>query len=119
MPKVDIHCKNSKERTGEEFRELHEWMDDPQKELGVNHRTLRHDLSYISEVKKKFGIKGVREFLRHIAEDYKYTADKWGKDCLICGKPTWHKNNYCNFCKKNFKDIIKIKKGEIKLKNSK
>jgi hypothetical protein len=31
MPPVEKHLKISSERTGEDFRELHEWIDDPEK----------------------------------------------------------------------------------------
>ena len=29
MPPVERHLKISSERTGNDFRELHEWIDDP------------------------------------------------------------------------------------------
>ena len=98
MPSLKIHCANSRKRTGNSYEELHKWMDEPQKELGINHRTERHDTSYIPEVKERWKGIGVREFLNHIAEDYKYTAEQWGKDCIHCGKPTWKKNDLCNKC---------------------
>ena len=101
-----IHCQNSKERTGEDFRELHEWMDKPGEVLGIDHRRVRHDLSYLEEVKEKFGVPGVREFLRHIAEDYLHTAKKWdNKICATkgCDKPTWQENNYCGSCYNKWK----------------
>lgn len=67
MPKIDIHCKNSLNRTGKDLKELHEWMDEPGEVLKIDHRRVRHDLSYLNEVKKKFGDKygadAVREFL--------------------------------------------------------
>ena len=61
----------------------------PQKELGINHRTKRHDIRYIEEVKKKWGVRGVREFLRHIAEDYEHTAKKWGRIVKLYSKTTY------------------------------
>jgi hypothetical protein len=111
MPNKKEHCRRSKERTGKTFEDLHEWMDGPQKELGVNHRTKRHDTSYIPEVKEKWGGTGVRELLRHIAEDYEYTAEQWGKDCVYCGKPTWKKNVLCNKCLKILDKAHKEKTG--------
>ena len=33
MPPVEKHLKISSERTGEDFRELHEWIDDPDKKV--------------------------------------------------------------------------------------
>ena len=78
MPGVDVHCAISKERTGKEFRELHEWMDAPQKELGVNHRIERHTLNdvYLNFVEKEFGgEKAIVEWLFHIAIDNLETAN--------------------------------------------
>jgi len=109
MPNLIIHCKNSKERIGKDFEELHEWMDKPGEILGIDHRRVRHDLSYIGDVKDKFlkeyGVEVVREFLRHIGEDYIHTAELWGRTCATqeCNNNTWHKNKYCNKCKKERK----------------
>ena len=47
-----MHSIASRRRTGKWFQELHEWMDEPQKVLKIDHRRVRHDLSYIPEVKK-------------------------------------------------------------------
>jgi len=43
MPSVE-HCRISLERTKGycDYRELHEWMDRPERYLGVNHRLERH-----------------------------------------------------------------------------
>lgn len=100
MPSIQAHCKNSLSRTGKSFEELHGWMDEPGEILGMDHRRVRHDLSYLEEVREKFGIEGVREFLRHIGEDYLDSAEKWGKTCATpgCNNNTWHKNKYCNKC---------------------
>lgn len=79
MPNVNEHCKISKERTGEEFRELHEWIDEGQKYLKHDHRLERH--FYIEEYKKfieeKWGKKAVVEWLFHIAIDNMETANKF------------------------------------------
>ena len=100
MPKFEKHCKISEKHTGERFEELHKWMDGPQKELGISHRTKRHDTSSISEVRERWGDNGVREFLRHIEEDYKHTREKWGRKCVKegCENYTWHKRKFCNKC---------------------
>ena len=102
MPSLKVHCENSFNRTGKDFRELHEWMDEPGEILGIDHRRVRHDLSYIEEVRKKFDIEGVKEFLMHISEDYSDSAKMWGQRCATpgCLNMTWHKNKFCNKCKK-------------------
>ena len=78
MPCIEEHCKISLQRSKgkNDFRELHEWIDEPKKELGVNHRLLRHtdnatDREYI---KNNWGDKAVVEWLFHIAIDNLVTA---------------------------------------------
>ena len=104
MPSLKQHCRNSKKRTGQTYEELHKWMDEPGKDLGINHRSERHDNTYIPEVKEKFGSIGVREFLRHIAEDYTDTAEQFGKNCIYCKGNTWKRRNLCNKCLRILKE---------------
>ncbi len=78
MPSINKHCYYSEKRTGNSYRRLHEWMDKPREVLGVDHRSVRHDTSYIPEVKEKFGKEAVPEFLQHISSDYESTARKCG-----------------------------------------
>ena len=92
MPRLRLHMKYSKKRTGNDYRKLHEWMDAPQKELGINHRTERHDTGYIPFIKKEYGREGVYEFLMHIAADYKSTARKWKKKAEVL-KPNKQENS--------------------------
>ena len=68
MPKVDVHAADSAARTGKEYREVHEWLDnDP------DNKAARHDLSKISEngkvVNDRFGPGGRAEFIRHLYDD--------------------------------------------------
>ncbi len=80
MPDVDTHCRISEQRTqGDDFRELHEWIDAPQEHFGVNHRLERHSLNniYLKYVGDNFGKRGVIEWLFHIAIDNMETANKF------------------------------------------
>ena len=57
MPPVMKHLKTSSERTGNEYRELHEWLDnDPEK------KAERHDITKIYEygkiIEDKYGYRG-------------------------------------------------------------
>ncbi|MCJ7572590.1 MAG: hypothetical protein MUO82_12085 [Candidatus Thermoplasmatota archaeon] len=80
MPSLEEHCCISLERTKgkDDFRKLHEWMDEPKKDLGVNHRMLRHtdNASDREFVKTHWGEKAVVEWLFHIAIDNLVTAYK-------------------------------------------
>ena len=67
-------------RTDHEFRKLHEWIDEPRKYLGPNHRIERHSYhkGYKDFIKKNFGgNKAVVEWLFHIALDNLVTANKY------------------------------------------
>ena len=79
MPDFETHCKISKLRTGEEFRELHTWMDEPKNYLGPDHRIERHSFhnGYKNFVEGKWGKKAVVEWLFHIALDNLDTANKF------------------------------------------
>ena len=69
MPPVEKHLKISSERTGEDFRELHEWIDDPER------KAERHDITKMYEygkmIEEKYGEKGLQEYIQHIHDDVK------------------------------------------------
>lgn len=71
MPPLDIHIKNSKERTGKGYEELHHWIDnDKVKALET------HDISKIPEniryVLDNWGEEAVNEFVLHIKDDMEH-----------------------------------------------
>ncbi len=62
MPPVAKHLKTSSERTGKEYRDIHEWLDnDPDK------KAERHDITRIYEYSKE----GLEEYIHHIHDDLK------------------------------------------------
>lgn len=103
MPLLKVHCKNSKERTGKDYKELHEWMDEGHKFLNKDHRFERHSTSYINYVKETWGKEGIIEFLNHIIDDYKDTLSKYTGVCVVCGKPTYKGKKLCLDCYKKLK----------------
>jgi len=82
MPNKETHCKISKKRTNDEFRKLHEWMDEATKYLKHNHRLERHFFTqeYKEFIEKEWGKKAVVEWLFHIALDNLETANKFAVD---------------------------------------
>ena len=99
MPSVEVHCEISKIRTkGNDWRELHEWVDAPQKEKGIDHRKKRHaynkrDEQYIKKYwddkkGKGWGDKAIVEWLFHIAVDNLYTSYK--KSYKVYGENTYN-----------------------------
>jgi hypothetical protein len=58
------------ERTGKDFKEVHEWIDlDPEK------KTERHDITKIHEygtmIEQKYGVEARQEYIRHLHDDMK------------------------------------------------
>lgn len=82
MVSFEEHCMISELRTGKRYEDLHRWMDEFHKDMGVNHREKRHNLDDIEEVRKRWGDNAVIEFLVHVMVDYKDTTRKllrWSK----------------------------------------
>ncbi|MBI4964470.1 MAG: HDIG domain-containing protein [Desulfomonile tiedjei] len=68
MPSTEEHVEISRQRTGKDHRELHEWMDaDPGKKVE------RHDVNRICEygqlMKALYGEEGLEEYVQHIYDD--------------------------------------------------
>lgn len=67
MPPIEKHVIKSLARTGKEYREIHEWIDDPE------HKNERHDITKILEFgnmfKEKYGEEGAHEYIQHIHDD--------------------------------------------------
>ncbi len=124
MPNLNIHCALSSQRTGFDFKELHKWMDDPSKTLGVDHRMMRHSLNRqdwktIEAYWEKRGLelnmgygwgkKAVIEWLFHIALDNISTAFKVSQK--VYGDKTYnslllslHKSGFINAAFKTVPD---------------
>lgn len=71
MPPVSKHLMTSKERTGKEYREIHEWIDDSDPVT----KAQRHDITKIYEngkiFEEKYGAEGLQEYIQHIHDDIK------------------------------------------------
>ncbi len=70
MPPVPKHCISSQQRTGQDCRALHEWIDnDPA------HKAARHDLTQVlalaREAETIFGPGAGQELVMHLVEDLK------------------------------------------------
>ncbi|MEO5332047.1 MAG: hypothetical protein H7839_08490 [Magnetococcus sp. YQC-5] len=67
MSSLEIHLQRSLARTGKEYREIHEWIDEP------GRKAERHDLGMILENAKmwteRYGEEGAREYLFHLQDD--------------------------------------------------
>ena len=67
MPSIEKHIEISQQRTKQSYREVHEWIDDPQ------HKDERHDITKIPDTfdmfKNKYGEEAAREYVQHLADD--------------------------------------------------
>ena len=67
MPSIEKHVEISKQRTNKSYRDIHEWIDDPQ------HKDERHDITKIPDTfqmfKEKYGEQAAREYVQHLADD--------------------------------------------------
>jgi len=81
MPDVKTHCNISLKRTNgkDDFKKLHEWMDEGTKYLKYDHRLERHFFTseYKNFIEEEWGPKAVIEWLFHIAIDNLETANKF------------------------------------------
>lgn len=67
MPGIEKHLETSLRRTGKSYREVHEWIDDPQ------HKNERHDIARVLEFgrmfEEKHGTEAAQEYVQHLADD--------------------------------------------------
>ena len=71
----------SKQRTGQSYKELHVWIDEPRQWLRVDHRVERHSYNRAIKayVEGRWGKGAVVEWLLHIAVDNLDTALKFAR----------------------------------------
>lgn len=67
MPSIEKHVQASLKRTGKEYLEIHEWVDNPET------KPERHDITTIPDnfqmFKEKYGEEGAREYVQHLSDD--------------------------------------------------
>ena len=99
MPSLKTHCAISLKRTSYDFAELHRWIDEPTRNLGIDHRTERHYYNendkntikrYWDAKREGLGEKAVIEWLFHIAIDNLYTAFKMSSQSFSYGHKTYN-----------------------------
>jgi len=70
MPPVAGHTKSSIERTGKDYKEVHEWLD-----MDLDTKADRHDITKIYEygkiIEEKYGKEGLQEYIHHLHDDMK------------------------------------------------
>lgn len=71
MPFFETHCQFCKEILGEEFPDVHIWLDEfyGKQPWGSKHRFLRHHQEGIEEVRKMFGDRSAKAAEIHVRQD--------------------------------------------------
>ena len=69
MSTLEEHCRESKERLGCEWREVHEWLDGLFASIGPSHRRARHHNEGIEEARTLFGDQAVEAAELHVLAD--------------------------------------------------
>lgn len=78
MPKIDVHLKESLDRTGKEYKELHEWIDDSSKK--PEHHDITKMYQHAKEIEEKWGKEAAQEFINHIQTDVKAQVSRIQED---------------------------------------
>jgi len=114
MPSIEKHVEISRLRTGEDYRELHEWMDaDP------NKKAERHDVSRICEygqlMKAKYGDEGLEEYVQHISDDVitRFLLGKADVDSAIAAQVALH--HLKSGPKGTEDDVCRVKASDVDL----
>lgn len=69
MAELKTHCEDCLVALGEEFRHVHEWLDELFKYVGSDHRDYRHNLQGIEEVRRRWGDRAARAAEIHLRRD--------------------------------------------------
>jgi hypothetical protein len=68
MPPIDRHMVTSREKTGRDFKEVHEWLD-----MDSARKMERHDITKVFEygkyIEEQFGEEARAEYVRHLHDD--------------------------------------------------
>jgi hypothetical protein len=71
--KLGDHQRESRDLFGEDFTEVHLWLDEYMgtEKYGMRHRRIRHHLAGIREAERLFGLDGAKVARQHIISDLK------------------------------------------------
>ena len=67
--KLREHCEERRLLFGEEFAQVHEWLDEHFATLGARHRRKRHNLAGIGQVRQRWGDLAADVTRRHVIDD--------------------------------------------------
>ena len=82
MPSYETHCEETRRLLGDEFGEVHRWLDELFVTRGPLHHKFRHNLAGIAEVRRRWGDRAAEAAKCHIAADLRYQGWVEGRDPL-------------------------------------
>jgi hypothetical protein len=69
MATFEEHCRETEEKMGERYEQVHKWLDELQPVLGPQHRSVRHNERGVQYVRKTWGERAAIAARIHIARD--------------------------------------------------
>jgi hypothetical protein len=69
MAGIEEHCADCRRELGGDFRHVHVWMDALFKTLGPKHRSARHHMGGVEQVRKMWGDDAAKAAEIHIRKD--------------------------------------------------
>ena len=69
MASFEEHCADCRRELGEDFAQVHKWLDALFTVLGPKHRSARHHTDGVEQVRKRWGDRAARAAEIHIRRD--------------------------------------------------
>lgn len=69
MASFEEHCADCRHALGEDFPQVHHWLDALYKVMGPKHRSARHHTDGVEQVRKMWGDRAARAAEIHIVRD--------------------------------------------------
>ena len=69
MASFEEHCADCRRELGEDFEQVHIWLDELFKVLGPKHRSARHHTGGVEQVRKIWGDRAAKAAEIHIRRD--------------------------------------------------
>ena len=88
--RLEDHCTQALASFGQEFREVHEWLDEfaGKPGYGMRHRRVRHHRNGIEEVRRQWGADAAKAAEQHITTDLReegwHEGDPFPRDEAHC-----------------------------------
>lgn len=111
MASLAQHKRDCIQFLGNDFEDVHRWLDACFTQFGPYHRRVRHHDRGIREVREKFGDKGAIAALIHILRDCRHVPSesdyRTGYVDALGLKKNWSTAAYIKYTDKDFEDLVR------------